>query len=132
VAPHFSSEPSSRTQQTQDKLTTSGGTMTSPAGIYGMDDGHLASIINATTGAISRMNSVNGTVQDQASTYIHVNQSDSGRIMQEALTEWTDQFNRIVYDLEQLNSKVTLVRQQNLATTNHAAAAAQGYRSRSS
>jgi uncharacterized protein YukE len=91
---------------------------------YGMDDGQLLSIINATRDAIGRMNSVNGGVQSQAGTYTSVNNSDSGRTMQERLTTWNEEFTRIVGDLDNLNTKVTNVRANNNDTSGAASGAA--------
>jgi hypothetical protein len=93
---------------------------------YGMNDGQLASIINVTSDHVVQMKSLNSRVQGQAEGYISANNSDSGRIMQEALFEWTDQFNKIVGDLEQLNTKVANVRQENQRTSHKATGAAHG------
>lgn len=84
---------------------------------YGMDDGQLLSIINATRDAIDRMNSVNGGVQSQAGTYTQANNSDSGRTMQQRLFTWNEEFTRLVGDLDNLNTKVTNVRASNNDTS---------------
>ncbi len=80
---------------------------------YGMDDAKLASIINATSNAVSQMQSLNASVQHQAQDYILANDSDSGRIMQEALYRWNGEFNQIVADLNTLNDKVSSLRTHN-------------------
>jgi hypothetical protein len=95
---------------------------------YGMDDGQLRQIIQVTSEHVAQMKTLNSRVQGQAESYISANNSDSGRIMQEGLIEWTDQFNKIVGDLEQLNTKVANVRQENQATSQHATGTAQGSR----
>jgi hypothetical protein len=95
---------------------------------YGMDDKQLASIIDATNGAVAQMKSLNTGVQRQAEEYIRANNSESGRIMQEALYEWTDEFNQIVGDLDQLNAKVADVRRRNIGTSAQASSTAQGAR----
>jgi len=78
-----------------------------------MDDAKLASIINATSNAVSQMQSLNASVQHQAQDYILANDSDSGRIMQEALYRWNGEFNQIVADLNTLNDKVSSLRTHN-------------------
>jgi hypothetical protein len=90
---------------------------------YGMDDGQLLSIIHATHEAIVRMNQVNSGVQGQADTYTHTNNSDSGRTMQQRLTVWNGEFNRLVADLDRLNTKVTNVRANNNETSGAASGA---------
>jgi hypothetical protein len=92
---------------------------------YGMNDGQLLSIINATHEAVVRMNQVNAGVQGQADTYTHTNNSDSGRTMQQRLTVWNTEFHRIVADLDRLNTKVTNVRASNNETSSNASGAAQ-------
>ncbi len=93
---------------------------------YGMDDAQLASIIKATDDAVGQMRSLNARVTGQAEDYIHANNSESGRLMQNGLYQWTDEFNTIVGDLDQLNQKVALVRQQNAAASHGATDYAQG------
>jgi hypothetical protein len=90
-----------------------------------MNDAQLRSIIDRTNSSISRMSSLNGRVTLQAEDYIHVNTSDSGRTMQEALHTWTHEFHQIVAALNQLNQKVDTVRRTNFATDQQATAAAQ-------
>jgi hypothetical protein len=91
-----------------------------------MNDAQLAAIINVTSDHVAEMKSLNARVQGQAEDYINANNSDSGRIMQEALFEWTDQFNKVVGDLEQLNTKVANVRLENIGTSNRASSTAKG------
>jgi hypothetical protein len=93
---------------------------------YGMNDGQLKSIIDATTDALGRMNGVNQTVTGEAGYYISVNNSDSGRIMQNSLHEWSDQFGKITGDLDQLNYKVAQLRQNNASTSGGAVDLAKG------
>lgn len=102
--------------------------MTSPsgAGTYGMTDGQLLAIIQATQDAVDRMNSVRILVEGQADQYIRANNSESGQLMRNRLITWTGEFNQIVGNLDQLNHKVTLLRQHNAAVTQHAASQANG------
>ncbi len=95
---------------------------------YGMDDRQLGQIIQVTSEHVAQMKSLNSRVVGQAEGYIHANRSESGLIVQEGLIEWTEQFNKIVGDLEQLNTKVALVRQKNQGTSQQATGAAQGSR----
>ena len=91
---------------------------------YGMNDEQLASIIQVTSEHVDQMKKLNIRVKDQADAYIRANRSESGLIMQEALFEWTEQFNMIVGDLEQLNGKVASVRMENIGTSGRATGAA--------
>ena len=84
---------------------------------YGLNDGQLLAIINATREAVSRMKTVNAGVQDQADNYRHANDSDSGRVMQERLFIWNGEFNQIVNDLDGLNTRVINVRANDNATS---------------
>ncbi len=93
---------------------------------YGMDDAQLASIITATNDALGRMNGVNQTVTSEAGYYISVNNSDSGRIMQNNLNDWSSKFGKITGDLDQLNFKVAKLRQNNTSTSGGAVELAKG------
>jgi hypothetical protein len=83
---------------------------------YGMDDAQLKSIIDATNDALGRMNGVNQTVTGEAGYYISVNNSDSGKIMQDSLNQWSEKFGKITGDLDNLNHKVTALRANNTNT----------------
>ncbi len=93
---------------------------------YGMDDPQLKRIIDATTDALGRMNSVNQTVTGEAQYYIGVNNSQSGRVMQESLSQWSEKFGKIVGDLDQLNYKVAALRANNTGTSTGAVDLATG------
>jgi hypothetical protein len=95
---------------------------------YGMDDGQLKSIIDATNDALGRMDGVNKTVASEAGYYISVNNSDSGRIMQSSLNDWGDKFGKIVGDLNQLNYNVAKLRANNAGTSAGAVDLAHGSR----
>jgi hypothetical protein len=93
---------------------------------YGMDDGQLKSIIDATNDALGRMDGVNKTVTGEAGTYISVNNSESGRIMQNGLNDWSDKFGKITGDLDNLNFKVAQLRLNNNSTSGGAVHLATG------
>jgi hypothetical protein len=95
---------------------------------YGMDDAKLVSIINATNNAVSQMQSLNTAVQHQAQDYILANDSDSGRVMQQALFRWNGEFNQIVADLNGLNDKVSGLRGHNNNILIHTVDTAKGAR----
>lgn len=95
---------------------------------YGMDDAQLKNIIDATTDALGRMSGVNKTVSGEAGAYISANNSDSGRIMQSSLNDWSDRFGKITGDLDQLNYKVAKLRQNNSGTSGGAVDLANGSR----
>ncbi|HVQ90886.1 MAG TPA: hypothetical protein VMU51_07595 [Mycobacteriales bacterium] len=81
---------------------------------YGMDDGKLKGIIDATNYALGRMAGVDRTVTDEAGFYISVNNSDSGRIMQSSVQDWCEKFGKIRGDLDQLNYNVAQLRLNNV------------------
>jgi hypothetical protein len=88
---------------------------------YGMTEAQLRRIINATEEAFGQITGVQHRVEGQAQYYIAVNHSQSGRIMQEALGEWTSECNQIGGALHQLNERVTGVLNENIATNERAA-----------
>jgi len=91
-----------------------------------MTDANLVSIINATRDHADQMHTLRGNVEAQANAYISANNSESGQIMTQRLTEWTQNFHRTVGHLEQLNEKVTNVRKNNLSANTDASGFAQG------
>ncbi len=93
---------------------------------YGMDDAQLKQIIDATNYALGRMRGVNQTVTGEAGYYISVNNSDSGRIMQDNLNQWSEKFGKITNDLDQLNYKVEQLRKNNASTSGGAVHIATG------
>jgi hypothetical protein len=92
-----------------------------PGPTYGMTTEQLNQIINATSESITRMHGVWSQVYAHASSIVSVNNSDSGRITQRDLETWSNDYSKIVGDLEALNEKVTRLRDANLSTTDEAA-----------
>ena len=84
---------------------------------YGMEDAQLKQIIDATNDALGRMNGVNQTVISETGYYISVNNSDSGKIMQDSLNQWSEKFGKITGDLDNLNFKVAALRANNTGTS---------------
>jgi hypothetical protein len=91
---------------------------------FHFSDADLARIIEGTNTAIGDLNRLNSQVQAHESALIAANQSDSGQIMRQRLTIWTDDFNLVVGDLNQLNQRVESLRQANLRTGEQAQGAA--------
>lgn len=89
-------------------------------GGFHFSDADLARIIEGTHTAIGDLNRLNGQVQAHESALIAANQSDSGTVMRQRLAIWTDDFNRVIGDLTELNGRVDALRQSNRRTASQA------------
>ncbi len=81
-------------------------------------------IIRMTEQAISEMTSINNAVTYLGPNVQRDNQSDSGRILLKRLTDWTDDYPKIVNDMTQINRQVQAMRNALAAGADFAAAAA--------
>jgi hypothetical protein len=87
---------------------------------FHFSDADLVRIISGTNSAIADLNRLNSQVQAHESALITANQSTSGQVMRQRLAIWTDDFNRVIGDLNELNGRVESLRQANLRTAEHA------------
>jgi hypothetical protein len=89
-------------------------------GDYHFSDGDLARIIDGTNTTIGELQRLNAQVQAHEQSVIAANQSTSGRIMQQRLAIWNDDFGLTVRDLTELNGRVDNLRRGNLRTSDDA------------
>jgi protein tyrosine phosphatase len=89
-------------------------------GDYHFSDGDLARIIDGTNTAIGELQRLNGQVQAHEQSLIAANQSTSGKIMQQRLAIWNDDFGLTVRDLNELNGRVESLRHTNVRTSTDA------------
>ncbi len=85
-------------------------------GDYHFSDGDLARIIDGTNTAIGELQRLNAQVQAHEQSLIAANQSTSGKIMQQRLAIWNDDFGLTVRDLNELNGRVENLRHTNVRT----------------
>jgi hypothetical protein len=81
-------------------------------------------IIRMTEQAISEMTSINNAVNYLGPNVQRDNQSDAGKIILKRLTDWTDDYPKIVNDMTQINRQVQAMRNALAAGADFAAAAA--------
>jgi len=89
-------------------------------GQYHFSDGDLARIIDGTNTAIGELQRLNAQVQVHEQSLIAANQSTSGKIMQQRLAIWNDDFGLTVRDLNELNGRVENLRHTNVRTSTSA------------
>jgi hypothetical protein len=89
-------------------------------GDYHFSDGDLARIIDGTNTAIGELQRLNSQVQVHEQSLIAANQSTSGKIMQQRLAIWNDDFGLTVRDLNELNGRVENLRHTNVRTSTDA------------
>ncbi|MDA3628109.1 hypothetical protein [Saccharopolyspora oryzae] len=92
---------------------------------YGYDDGMLVKVISATETALGQMRQINGSVQGLAGQLPVVNNSTSGMKLGQLLGDWNMDFNKIVNELENLNTKAGGLLQTNRNVETETGGAAQ-------
>jgi hypothetical protein len=80
---------------------------------YGYEDGMLVQVISATDTALGQMRALNNQVVGMAGQLPVVNNSTSGMKLSGLLGDWSTDYNKIVTELENLNTKA-----QGLLTVN--------------
>jgi hypothetical protein len=91
---------------------------------YAFSDHDLRQIIQRTDAAKQEMKVVNSMVTAHTEALVSANQSDSGQILQQHLTTWTADFNRVVTNLDDINTKAKALLQVNRSAAANSAAAA--------
>ena len=79
---------------------------TNPGASYGLNDGQMQQIINSTDKSLGDVRTVNNQVQCQASALGTANNSDSGRILVQKFSVWTQDFAQVESQLADLNQRV--------------------------
>ncbi|MBK1787788.1 hypothetical protein [Prauserella cavernicola] len=82
----------------------------------GYDDGMLTQVISATDTALGEMQQLNSMVQGLASQLPAVNNSTSGMKLSALLGEWSGDYNKILTQLGELNTKAQGLLQLNRST----------------
>jgi hypothetical protein len=80
---------------------------------YGYEDSMLVQVISATDTALGQMRGVNNTVVSLSGQLPVVNNSTSGVKLSGLLSDWSTDYNKILTELENLNTKA-----QGLLTVN--------------
>lgn len=90
----------------------------------GGDTEVMTTVINATDQCHSAMLSIDKRVQGVGTDMRIYNQSDAGFILSDAVGDWNQRFNQILFLLEDLNRRAIGVREQLIATSDSGTAAA--------
>jgi hypothetical protein len=96
------------------------------SGGFHFSDADLARIVDGTHTAIGDLNRLNSQVQGHEQSLIAANRSDSGQLMSQRLQIWNDDFNKVIGDLNDLNTRVDALRRTNQRTADHASDNARG------